>query len=210
MTQSKKLTFYNWITKLLPDCRIVKAFRIWLLKRAGVKIGKNVELGEGVVIRGNGYIEIKDNIKIYDDVYILCKPEGKVVIGNNALLATRVYIECGGLISIGENTQIMQETLLTANCGSKLIVGRDSQIAHMVSLKTSTHEIDIYGKCIAGQDRYDNITIGNGVWLCAGVLILPGVSVGDNTIVAAGSVVTRTVEARCMVAGVPAIIKKRL
>lgn len=48
------------------------------------------------------------------------------------------------------------------------------------------------------------IHIGNNVWLGAGVIVLPGVTIGDNSIVAAGSVVTRDVEANVIVAGSPA------
>lgn len=48
------------------------------------------------------------------------------------------------------------------------------------------------------------IHIGNNVWLGAGAIILPGVTIGDNSIVAAGSVVTRDVEANVIVAGSPA------
>lgn len=48
------------------------------------------------------------------------------------------------------------------------------------------------------------IRIGNNVWLGAGVIVLPGVTIGDNSIVAAGSVVTRDVEANVIAAGSPA------
>lgn len=52
------------------------------------------------------------------------------------------------------------------------------------------------------------IHIGNNVWLGAGAIILPGVTIGDNSIVAAGSVVTRDVEANVIVAGSPAKVMR--
>lgn len=54
------------------------------------------------------------------------------------------------------------------------------------------------------------IHIGNNVWLGAGAVILPGVTIGDNSIVAAGSVVTRDVEADVIVAGSPARVLRRI
>ena len=50
--------------------------------------------------------------------------------------------------------------------------------------------------------------IGNKVWIATNALILPGVSIGDGAIVAAGAVVTKDVPAKCMVAGVPARVVK--
>jgi acetyltransferase-like isoleucine patch superfamily enzyme len=50
------------------------------------------------------------------------------------------------------------------------------------------------------------VSIGDGTWLGAGTVILPGASIGRNVVVAAGSVVRGTVPDRCVVAGVPARI----
>ena len=50
--------------------------------------------------------------------------------------------------------------------------------------------------------------IGNKVWIATNALILPGVSIGDGAIVAAGAVVAKDVPAKCMVAGVPARVIK--
>ena len=47
------------------------------------------------------------------------------------------------------------------------------------------------------------ITVGNNVWFGAGVTVLGGVTIGDNTVIAAGSVVTRDIPANCLAAGVP-------
>ena len=48
------------------------------------------------------------------------------------------------------------------------------------------------------------VKIGRGAWICTGAILLPGVEVGENAVVAAGAVVSRDVEAATMVAGVPA------
>lgn len=209
MKQGAKLIVYNWLTKVLPATSLSQRLRIACLKWAGVKLGRNVEIGDGVVFRGDGKISIGDNVRIYDDVYILCKKNAEILIGSDGLLATRVYVECGGRIEIGCRTSIMQDSLLTANCESKLTIGTDCQIAHWVSLKTSHHNIEADNVCIAGKERFDDIRIGNGVWLCAGVVVLPGVSVGDKVVAAAGAVLTKSTPSNVLLAGVPAIVKKK-
>ncbi|MCH5199296.1 MAG: sugar O-acetyltransferase, partial [Oscillospiraceae bacterium] len=47
------------------------------------------------------------------------------------------------------------------------------------------------------------VTIGNGCWLCANVTVLPGVTIGDNCVIGAGSVVTESIPANSFAAGVP-------
>jgi len=55
-----------------------------------------------------------------------------------------------------------------------------------------------------------SITIGNHVWIGAGAIILAGVNIGEHSVIAAGSVVTTDVQSNVMVAGVPAVFKKKL
>ena len=54
------------------------------------------------------------------------------------------------------------------------------------------------------------VRIGSGSWLGAGAIVLPGACIGRNVVVAAGSVVRGTVPDRCVVAGVPARIVRRV
>jgi maltose O-acetyltransferase len=54
------------------------------------------------------------------------------------------------------------------------------------------------------------ITIGEDCWIGAGVTICPGVTIGDRTVIAAGSVVTKDIPSDVLAAGVPAVVKKRL
>ncbi len=54
------------------------------------------------------------------------------------------------------------------------------------------------------------VKIGDNVWVGARAVILPGVTIGNNVVVAAGSVVNRDVPDNVVVAGVPAVIKKRI
>lgn len=136
------------------------------------------------------------------------KKNGIIKIGSSVTLGTRAYFESGGRIEIGDRAGIWQNCIITANCGSSVEIGADCKIAHMTSLKTTTHDIAPHEDCIGGADQYKDIHIGAGSWLCAGSIVLPGVSVGCRCLVAAGAVVTCDTPPSTLVAGVPAIVKK--
>ncbi len=83
------------------------------------------------------------------------------------------------------------------------------RIGNHVRFVTSDHEVGPSDRR-AGPGRSEAITIGRGTWICSGATILPGVSVAEGNIIAAGAVVTRSTEANCLYAGVPARVIKRL
>jgi acetyltransferase-like isoleucine patch superfamily enzyme len=79
-------------------------------------------------------------------------------------------------------------------------IGDDTLIAPGVKIISSNHRI---GDLIA-HDVCEPIRIGKRCWLGANAIILPGVQLGDDTVVAAGAVVTKSFPSGCVVAGVPA------
>ena len=86
-------------------------------------------------------------------------------------------------------------------------IGELSCIGKDVDLLTGSHDIE----CSTFDLVTRPITIGNGCWIATASTILPGVSVGDYSVVAAGSVVTKNVEEHSVVGGNPAkFIKKRI
>ena len=88
-----------------------------------------------------------------------------------------------------------------------ITIGDDVFIAPKCNLTTINHDFNPYNR----QATFCKpITIGNRVWMGIGITICPGVSIGDNSIIAAGSVVTKDVPLYTIVGGVPAkIIRKR-
>lgn len=61
-----------------------------------------------------------------------------------------------------------------------------------------------------GLEYAKPIKIGNNVWIGGNVCVLPGVTIGDNVVIGAGSVVTKDIPANCLVAGNPGKIIKKL
>ena len=91
-------------------------------------------------------------------------------------------------------------------CAGDIILGRGTYIGPNVGIITSNHDISDLNKHLAPQ----NVVIGENCWIGMNSVILPGVRLGNRTIVGAGSIVTKSfLEGNCIIAGNPAkIIKK--
>ena len=110
-------------------------------------------------------------------------------------------------LSIGRDCWLNIECVLEVH--APLTIEDRVQLGQQVMILTHTHEVG------ASQRRSSSlralpVRIGPGAWLGARCVILPGVTVGEGAVVAAGAVVVRDVPPNVMVAGVPAEIVKRL
>jgi acetyltransferase-like isoleucine patch superfamily enzyme len=113
--------------------------------------------------------------------------------------------DCGKNISIGRNVFINSGCRFQDHGG--ITIGDGALIGHNVVLATLNHDIDPRKR----SDMHPApIFVGNNVWIGANATILPGVTIGDGSIVAAGAVVTRNVPINVIVGGVPAKIIKRI
>jgi maltose O-acetyltransferase len=111
------------------------------------------------------------------------------------------------LLSIGEDVVITGP--LHVDVGASVAIGDRTYIGHDVTLLTLDHEIaSSQQRC--GELQVGPIAIGSGAWLGSKVIVLPGVTIGDGAIVAAGAVVTRDVPANTIVGGVPARVLREL
>jgi maltose O-acetyltransferase len=88
-------------------------------------------------------------------------------------------------------------------------IGDEVLIGPNVQLLTATHPLDAAERR-AWLELGKPISIGDGSWLGAGAIVLPGVSIGAEAVIGAGAVVTRDVEPRTLVAGNPARVQRRL
>jgi maltose O-acetyltransferase len=90
-----------------------------------------------------------------------------------------------------------------------IMIGEDVQIGPGVQLLTPTHPLDPSPR----RDKWEAaepITIGDNVWLGGGVIVCPGVSIGADTVVGAGSVLTRDLPAGVVAVGNPARVVRAL
>lgn len=115
------------------------------------------------------------------------------------------YTDCGKNITLGKRVFINSGCRFQDQGG--ITIGDDCLIGHNAVLATLNHGF-------APDRRRDMhpapIVIGNNVWLGANVTVLPGVTIGDNAVIAAGAVVTRDVPAGVIAGGVPAKVIRKI
>lgn len=93
--------------------------------------------------------------------------------------------------------------------GAQIRIGSKAYMGHGVLVLTRSHEVGTSRQRALALVAKP-VNIGNGVWLGSRSTILPGVTIGEGAIVAAGSVVNRDVPPNTLVAGVPARVVKEL
>ncbi|MBR4474294.1 MAG: sugar O-acetyltransferase [Oscillospiraceae bacterium] len=115
------------------------------------------------------------------------------------------YTDCGKNIHIG------QRVFINAGCTMQdqggVYIDDGALIGHHATLVTLNHDLDPDKR---GDLHPAPIHIGKRVWLGANVTVLPGVSIGDGAVIAAGAVVTKDVPANTVAAGIPAKIIKTI
>jgi len=175
-----------------------------LVQLLHLKIHLRIKIGTGLRLKGLAIIEINStselilgqnvminssnrnyHINMHSPTKLMADGvNSKIEIGTN----TRIHGTCihaKGSITIGQNC------LIAANC--QII---DSN-GHLLSMKDPSNRINTI-------DEFKEITIGNNVWIGANSIILPGVSIGDGSVIAAGSIVTKNIPANCIAGGNPA------
>lgn len=117
-------------------------------------------------------------------------------------------LERPDLLSIGAESFLNVDVTI-AN-GAMVSIGERSFVGPGVKFCTTYHHVDPDERARDPSAMAKPIVVGNNVWIGAGAILMPGVRIEDGAIVAAGSVVTRDVESRTVVAGCPAVFKKSL
>jgi acetyltransferase-like isoleucine patch superfamily enzyme len=127
--------------------------------------------------------------------------------GQRLLIEQPFRCDYGFNIEVGDNFYAnFNLTILDAN---KVVIGDNVFIAPNVGLHTSGHPLDARRRN-AGLEYAWPITIGHNVWIGAGVNVMPGVRIGDNSVIGAGSVVTRDVPPNVVAAGVPCRVMRSI
>jgi len=125
-----------------------------------------------------------------------------VVVKRGAYFGTGSEIRIGDRSQIGENARIEHDTVI----GDDVMMGLEV-LALSTRHATSRTDIPLIAQ---GYEERSPVMIGNDVWVGGRAILLPGVRLGDHSIVAAGAVVTKDVPEWAVVAGVPArVIRDR-
>ena len=128
-------------------------------------------------------------------------------LGEGAYVKPPLYVDYGEHLHIGARTFVNYN--LTALDVATITIGEDCQLGPNVQLLTPTHPIDP-GPRRDKLEAAKPITIGNTVWLGGGVIVCPGVTIGDDSVIGAGSVVTRDIPAGVLAVGNPARVLRSI
>jgi maltose O-acetyltransferase len=128
-------------------------------------------------------------------------------VGEGTEIRPPFFVDYGAHIRIG--ARCFANFGLVALDVAEITIGDDVQIGPNVQLLTPTHPVEPEPRR-AKWEAAQPITIGDNVWLGGGAIVLPGVSIGANTVVGAGAVVTRDLPADVVAVGNPARIVRRL
>lgn len=128
-------------------------------------------------------------------------------VSKTARVFSNVQITGDIEVVIGSNTYIGPSSILSGG-KAKIRIGANCDISGNVSIICGTHEIDLLGERIAGKGIGKDISIGDGVWIGFGAIILPGIKIGTKSIIGAGCVVSKDVPSNHMAIGNPVVLKK--
>jgi acetyltransferase-like isoleucine patch superfamily enzyme len=162
--------------------------------------------------RRAGYTRIRRGVGVLRAAILLRRCECGVLV--NALGPVRVVAD--GRILLGDRVQLaggMIPTELVCHAGSELIVGSHTLFSYGVSVEAS-RSVRIGTRCMFGsmvrirdasEDGAAPVVIGDDVWLAHGAIVEPGVTIGEGSVVSAGSVVRGDVPPYSLAVGNPAV-----
>lgn len=148
--------------------------------RIGVSHNEKLTKPTSVVLRKGSKLIFKGNFSVFNGCDISVNENAILEIGSG-------YINCDSKI----------------HCFKKIIIGNDVVISQNVHIRDSDNHV-----VVGNKEMSEPIVIGNHVWIGLNVVVLKGVNIGDGSIIAAGSIVTKDVPPHVMVAGVPAQVIK--
>lgn len=131
---------------------------------------------------------------------IECLNKAGIIHGKNVYFEPPFHCEYGKHIKVGEN--------FYANIGcimldvAQITIGKNVLFGPNVSIYTAGHPIH-YESRISGYEYGVPVAIGDNVWIGGNCVILPGVKIGSNTVIGAGSIVTKEIPDNVLAAGNP-------
>lgn len=174
----------------------------------GIDKARHIGRQGASVARARWYLrtasELPATVRVYGRPVV--KNAGELVIGDRVRLVSDVArleldVGAGAVLSIGARTYVNYGTSISAM--QSVTIGPMCNIGtHCLILDNDFHHIEPDRRLERPPSR--DVAIGANVWLGARVIVLPGVRIGDDSVVAAGSVVTSDVPPRSVVAGSPA------
>lgn len=166
-------------------------------------------------LRAQDYVQQYNNSPAYDSrrrTVLLHKMLGEV--GEGTVVESPFYVDYGINVALGNNVYVNINCIFTD--GAAITVGDHVFISPGVQILTTEHPINPTDRTRSSEGKFKCImrtrpvTIEDNVWIGAGAIVLPGVTIGCNSVIGAGSVVTRSVPANVVAVGNPCRVIRSL
>ena len=180
------------------------------------KRGKFLFFGTSVKLFNRNNMQFGNNINIQDYVKLSALGKDKLLLGNNVnigsfsqVIISTSFNNLGEFIRIGNNVGIGEFSYIGGGGGTT--IGDDTIIGQYFSTHPENHNFLDSNFLIREQGvTRKGIVIGRNCWIGSKVAILDGVTIGNNCVVAAGSVVTKSFDNGLVIGGVPAKVIKKI
>lgn len=215
-----KISIYNKIKnyKILLKT-ILKIYNFFNSNRYYIKGLNNIIIDNGVLLKkvnfdivGNyNQIDFHEESFIENVTFFIRGSKCHLSIGNHCVLKGGSYWfeDNNCMIKIGDNTTIENAHLAATENEKSIEIGIDCMLAYDIEIRTGDSHSIIDLNTNNRINHAQNVKISDHVWVGADVKILKGVSIGKNSIIGTGSIVTKSIPNNCIAVGIPAkVIRK--
>lgn len=191
-----------------------------------LSVGKNVQLAVSSRFRAgkNAVIHIGDSVNLAGNITVF----GKLFVGKNVFIApgTKIWVCENAVFSIGDFSKIMGADIFVrerVEFGRANLIAEDAMIhdnnGHSTNAKKREHwiidpdwllNLSIYNSLVENSVASAPVVFKDNVFLGKRCIVLKGVNIGENSVVGAGSIVTKNIPANSLAVGNPAKIVKKL
>jgi acetyltransferase-like isoleucine patch superfamily enzyme len=173
-------------------------------------------IGRNVRIMASWNLKTGKRNYIGDNSYIECYCKEKVSFGNHVTLRENAWIQCrSGFNELSEGLIIENNVYIGPGAiigvGGKVVIEEGCQIGARLAISAESHEINENNhNYVSGEVSRKGIKIGKNTWIGNNVTILDGVNIGENCVIGAGTIVTKSIANNSVVVGNPARIIKKI
>lgn len=216
------MSLLNKISKAFNLCREINVWQtLWLYyaqrhdrsaqlhvyHRSQIHIDKTARI-EMLPNSSLSFNRMEDPFKKARQSRLILHPDSKLVCKGHIWSFEAVRIEClpNAVLEIGNKTYVNHDSEI--RCRERISIGNNVSIAYGVLIQDSDYHT-MYDEEGQAKPHTLPITIEDNVWIGANAIILKGVTLGEGSVVAAGSVVTKSAPANSLIAGNPARVVKQ-
>jgi len=174
------------------------------------KVGKGVNFGKSITLRHPYKISVGDNVVIDD----YCVLDAKGLDNNGICIKENIFIGRGSILSCKNGDIALEKNVVIGFnseifSGSKVFIGENTLISAYVYIIGGGHDYSRVDIPILEQEKPSHgIKIERNCWIGAGAKVFDNVTIGEDTIIGAGAVVSKNIPAFSIAAGIPARVAK--